>query len=143
MLGFVHAVIVTQSINHGLGRHMFNIPMVDLEIALKMGFFSLASGFLSPTAGRIAFLIFILWVSGTDPAVKRWPIYAFIAVQLVVNLTSVIVAYAQCGDHLDSLYSIVQQAQMTKYCWSPYVQTDWGYFSGCTCNIYLLGRLTC
>lgn len=81
--------------------------------------------------GRIGFCIFLIFVAGTDPNVKKWIIYVFMALQLLLNLGSVLVMYIQCGSHLSILWSTTGWSEYTKYCWDPSIQTDYSYFAGC------------
>lgn len=80
--------------------------------------------------GRIAFLVSLLFVSGVDPSIKKWTIYTFIILQLLVNVCACLVMYGQCGSHLDVIWKPDIWANYTKYCWDPSVQSDYGYFLG-------------
>jgi len=82
--GLVHATQIQRATRHGLGRHMAYLNQIQMESVFRIGVWSLLPGFVSPMAGRIAFCITVLWISGTDPRVKRWPIWVFIAGQLIV-----------------------------------------------------------
>ena len=130
LFGYIHAITITQAYHHGLGRHLYYLTEAQLSEAFRFGFFSLAWGFLSPMAGRISFCIFMFWVAGTDPRMKRWPVYCFMVLQVIVNVVAVLVAYLQCGTHLSILWTPELLNEMPHYCLDPGVQTYYGYFQG-------------
>ena len=109
---------------------MIYLTAHEREQTLRMGVLTLAWAFSSPMAGRIAFCVTMLYLSGTDPRVKKWPIWTFIVLQLIVNVGTVIVFYAQCGTHLDVFWNPSKEALSQKYCWAAEYQTDFGYFQG-------------
>ncbi|PNS17839.1 hypothetical protein CAC42_16 [Sphaceloma murrayae] len=131
-MGYMHAICITASQKSGLGRHMFYIAAnpEDLSQTLKVGFYSFVWAFLSPMAGRLSFCFFLLWVIGENSRVKRWPIYVFMVLQVVVNVASVVVMYAQCGKELDILWTLWRVNEVSTVCWNPKIQTWWGYVSG-------------
>lgn len=111
------------------------------EYTLRIGFISLAWGFLSPMLGRISFCIFLLFVAGIDPAIKKWTIYVFMVLQLLVNLGSVIAMYSQCGSHLNVMFEMKNWTEYSQYCWKASVQSDYGYFAGCKFGMTAIGSL--
>ncbi|KAF4547772.1 Hypothetical protein D9617_36g063100 [Elsinoe fawcettii] len=131
-MGIMHAVCITASEKTGLGRHMYYIAENpdNLSNTLRVGFYSFAWSFLSPMAGRISFCFFLLWVTGENPRIKRWPIYFFMVLQVIVNVASVVVMYAQCGKELDILWTLSRIQEVPTSCWDPRIQTWWGYVSG-------------
>lgn len=131
IFGFVHAVTTSIAVSDGLGRpQLYVMSQGRLVETFRMGFMTLTWGFLSPMAGRIAFCYFMIWVAGTDARVKRWPFYVAITVQLVVNLTQVIVAFAQCGKRVDLIWGVDHVEEHARHCWDPAVQSYYGYTSG-------------
>ena len=80
--------------------------------------------------GRISFCVTLLFLAGTDSRVKKWPIWSFIVIQVLVNLASVVAFYGQCGTKLDIYWTPSKTAMMSTHCWDPRIQTELGYFAG-------------
>ncbi|KAI4753625.1 hypothetical protein E4T52_14237 [Aureobasidium sp. EXF-3400] len=57
-----------------------------------------AVGFLAPLFSRISFCLYMLRVLSTTSATRKRCIYAFIALQLLVNVPMSILVFTQCGD---------------------------------------------
>lgn len=87
-------------------------------------------GILSPTIGRISFCYTLLMITRSDRRSKTWPIWTFIALQLLVNCVGVTVFYAKCGSRLDVYWNLMLQVNYHDYCYSPKIQTKFGYFMG-------------
>lgn len=87
---------------------------------------------MSPMLGRIAFCVTLLFLSGTDPRVKKYPIWIFMFFQVAINVTAIVVFYTQCGTHLNLLWTLTKAARekYVEVCENPYTQTDYGYFQG-------------
>ncbi|KAL1302404.1 hypothetical protein AAFC00_002803 [Neodothiora populina] len=130
IFGYLQAIFVTLSYENGLGRHLVFLSSHQREYAMRIGFISLAWGFLSPMFGRMSFCISLMFIAGTDPHIKKWTIYVFIALQILVNLGSVITMYSQCGTHLNVLFFTNDWDQVQGYCWDPSVQANYNYFAG-------------
>lgn len=81
-------------------------------------------------AGRVGFCVTLLYLAGTDPRVKKWPIWVFLVLQLAVNVSVVLVFYTQCGPELDIMWDPAKEDMYNKKCEDPKVQTDYGYFQG-------------
>ncbi|KAI9695654.1 MAG: hypothetical protein M1820_008501 [Bogoriella megaspora] len=128
--GYAHAVTISISVSTGLGRHIYYLSDANYPDTLRVGFFSLAWGFLSPLAGRLGFMVFLLFVAGTDPLIKKWWLYVFMSLQLVINVVAVIVAYAWCGNELYILWNPKKQDLFNEKCFNPVIQTNYGYFQG-------------
>ena len=109
----------------------------------RFGVLSLGWGFLSPMAGRVAFCVTMLYISGTDRRVSRWAKTAtlvFIVLQLVINLLAFVMFYAQCGTQLSIFWTPSEIALVSDHCLEPRIQTDLGYFQGafnCLTDAYL------
>lgn len=95
----------------------------------RMGLRVIDLGLLIAHDRPVIDLTFLLWVSGSDPKIKRWPLYVCMAVQVVVNFVQVFLALAQCGTHLSALWDFT--IGYYTFCWNPIIQTYYGYFSGC------------
>lgn len=121
---------------------MTTLSLAELLKVFHYGFISLAWGILSPLFGRLGFCIFLLFVAETDPLIKKWPIYAFMIGQCVVNVGSLLVSLSQCGSHLDVLWSSTAFTKYTTYCWLPEVQTYYGYFAGGMFTQYFVIKAT-
>ena len=93
--GLIHAAWITWAVHWGLGRHMAYLNEEQISNTLRIGIWSLMSAFLSPMAGRMAFCVTILFVTGTDPRMKKWPIWMFFILQLVVNISALLTFYTQ------------------------------------------------
>ncbi|KAK0286905.1 hypothetical protein LTR35_004374 [Friedmanniomyces endolithicus] len=134
LVGLVHAAQITTAVTHGLGRHMQYLSTDQREQTIRLGVLSLLSSFLSPMIGRIAFLVTVYYLAGTDKRVKRWPVILFVAGQLLVNISAIIVFYTQCGSDLELLWgalsSATNLAEHYAKCSNPVLQTDYGYFQG-------------
>ncbi|KAK0941448.1 hypothetical protein LTR29_006982 [Friedmanniomyces endolithicus] len=134
LVGLVHATQITTAVAHGLGRHMQYLSTDQREQTIRLGVLSLLSSFLSPMIGRIAFLVTVYYLAGTDKRVKRWPVVLFVAGQLLVNISAIIVFYTQCGSDLrllwNALSSAADLAEHYAKCSDPVLQTDYGYFQG-------------
>ena len=128
--GIVYAATTTVAIHYGLGRHYLYLGQRDRKQSLKWGVLTIAWGILSPMAGRISFCVTLLFLVGTDSRVKKWPIWVFIVLQVLVNVSSVIAFYAQCDSNLDLYWTPSKASMMPEYCWDPTVQTKLGYFTG-------------
>lgn len=128
--GYAHAICVEIALETGLGRHMAFLTPAERMPTMRVGAFSLTWAFLSPMAGRIGFCITLLFLTGTDPRIKKWPIWMFIFLQLVVNIVAIIVFYCQCGTKLDLLWLTTSVEVFESNCWDPRIQTDYGYFQG-------------
>ncbi|KAK1057140.1 hypothetical protein LTR12_001149 [Friedmanniomyces endolithicus] len=134
LVGLIHATQITAAIIHGLGRHMQYLSTDQREQTIRLGVLSLLSSFLSPMIGRIGFLVTVYYLAGTDKRVKRWPVVLFVAGQLLVNISAIIVFYSQCSSHLSLLWTCLSStanlAEFFATCSNPVLQTDYGYFQG-------------
>ncbi|KAK3673982.1 hypothetical protein LTR78_006184 [Recurvomyces mirabilis] len=130
IIGIFHAAWITRGVQVGLGRHINYLSEYQRGEALRVGLWSLLMAFLSPMAGRMAFCVTLLYLAGTDPRVKKWPIWIFFAGQLLVNVAVLLAFYTQCGSHLSIFWTPTQVEQFATHCVNPKIQTDLGYFQG-------------
>ncbi|KAK5131242.1 hypothetical protein LTR08_001211 [Meristemomyces frigidus] len=131
LLGLAHAATVSIAVQYGLGRHIQYLDAAQRTIVLRAGIFTLLWAYLSPMTGRIAFCVTLLFLTGTDPRVKKLPIWIIIFLQLAVNICTVVVFYTQCGDRLDLLWAGNENpAEYFANCEVASVQTNFGYFQG-------------
>ncbi|KAK3686623.1 hypothetical protein LTR37_019645 [Vermiconidia calcicola] len=130
ILGLAHAATTTWAVSCGFGHHYMSLNALDRKHSLKAGIITMAWGILSPMAARIGFCVTMLFLTATDPRVKKWPIWVFITLQALFNIASVIAFYAQCGTHLSVYWTPSEALTLQKYCWDPTIQTKLGYFVG-------------
>ncbi|CAD0019413.1 unnamed protein product, partial [Aureobasidium pullulans] len=97
--------------------------------ALKYGFISLVWSYLCPMFGRLSFCAFLLCVAHTDPRAKKWPIWTFIVLQVLINVTAAILLLSTCGSHLEDLWMLNIGAYF-KYCLDIDIQSNYAYFAG-------------
>ena len=126
----VHASVMTVAVHYGFGKHFATLNPFQKSRSIEMGIIGVAWGILSPVAGRIAFCITMLFLTGTDPRVKKWPIWVFIFFQAAINITGVIVFYAQCGSNLDLFWTPANGRSYTQSCLNPALQSNFGYAVG-------------
>jgi len=125
----VHAVFLQVSFNKGLGRHVYYLKPDERYLALKYGFLSLVWSYLCPLFGRLSFCAFLLCVAKTDPRTKKWPIWTFIVLQIIVNVMASVLLLSTCGTHLEDLF-LLHLGNYYDYCLDISVQTDYAYFAG-------------
>ncbi|KAK5124860.1 hypothetical protein LTR85_001050 [Meristemomyces frigidus] len=133
LFGFVHAALVSKAVQTGMGRHLIYLTADQREDTFRIGALTLLWAFLSPMTGRIGFCVTLLFLTGTDPRVKKWPIWVTIFLQLAVNISTIIVFYTQCGRQMDMMWKTAVTGNTALYyetCENPMIQTDYGYFQG-------------
>ncbi|KEQ95350.1 hypothetical protein AUEXF2481DRAFT_29434 [Aureobasidium subglaciale EXF-2481] len=129
VLGWVHAVFLQVSFTNGLGRHVYFLEPAQRYLALKYGFISLVWSYLCPLFGRLSFCAFLLCVAETDPRTKKWPIWIFIVLQIIVNVLASVLLLSTCGTHIEDLW-LLNLGNYFEYCLPVQVQTDYAYFAG-------------
>ncbi|KAK5110019.1 hypothetical protein LTR62_006386 [Meristemomyces frigidus] len=116
VIGIFHAAWITRGVHHGLGRHMMHLSEEQRTASLRVGLWSLLLAFLSPMCGRMAFCVTLLYLTGTDPKVKKWPVWAFLVGQVLVNFSVLLAFYTQCGSHLSIFWSPTKVAEFAVDC---------------------------
>ncbi|KAI4798037.1 hypothetical protein E4T45_11688 [Aureobasidium sp. EXF-8846] len=129
LLAWVHATFLQVSFDNGLGRHVFYLKPDERYLALKYGFISLVWSYLCPLCGRLSFCAFLLCVAQTDPRTKKWPIWTFIVLQIIVNVMASVLLLSTCGTHLEDLF-LLHLGNYYDYCLDISVQTNYAYFAG-------------
>ena len=88
-------------------------------------------GILAGTVGRISFSVSLLRIIGPVDQVRKWMLLSLISFQLLVNIVTIILIFVQCGKTVDAIWdpSLVKTAGAK--CWSPDVQTYFGFFQSC------------
>lgn len=79
--------------------------------------------------GRLSFCAFLICVAHTDPRAKKWPIWTFIVLQVLINVTAAILLLSTCGSHLEDLWMLNIGAYF-KYCLDIDIQSNYAYFAG-------------
>jgi len=132
IFGIIHAATITEAAHYGLGKHLAFLRDKDRSNTMRVGVFTLLWAMISPMFGRMSFLVSLLYLTGTDARVSRWPIWAFIALQFIINVVTIIVFFTQCGNQLEILWSedLGNLAKFLTVCKDPIIQTDLGYFQG-------------
>ena len=131
IFGLAHAATVTAAVQRGFGRHFIFLDSAQREFALRDAVVALLWGYLSPMVGRIAFCVSLLFLTGTDPLVKKMPIWIVISLQLAINITAIIVYDTQCGTHVDLIWTASNHlAEYEADCSNSVIQTYFGYFVG-------------
>ncbi|KAI7703155.1 hypothetical protein KC353_g14277, partial [Hortaea werneckii] len=105
IFGIIHAATITEAAHYGLGKHLAYLSDEARSNTMQVGIFTLLWAMISPMFGRMSFLVSLLYLTGTDVRVSRWPIWAFIALQFIINVVAIIVFFTQCGNQLDILWS--------------------------------------
>lgn len=126
----VHAATTHLGANNGVGQHYVYLDDQEKEWSVRWGLFCLAWGFLSPMTARVSYCVTLLFLSGTDPLIKKWPTWTCIALQVVFNLAGIVICCVQCGRHLDILWTPSKAPLFEQYCWDPHIQRDYIYFVG-------------
>ncbi|KAH8657677.1 hypothetical protein BX600DRAFT_438868 [Xylariales sp. PMI_506] len=126
----IFASLISAMYHHGWGRHQVFIDDDTLQHFLRYLWAAQPFGIMGSTFGRLSFIILMLRLFGTQ-AKMRILLWTFFGLQLVTNLGTVVMLYAQCKDPR-ALYDFSVPSQ----CLPAYVQTYLGYghtaFNGLT-----------
>ncbi|PSR99134.1 hypothetical protein BD289DRAFT_353644, partial [Coniella lustricola] len=130
------ASLISVQYHYGWGRHQACITdVVRLETQIKYNFAGQSFGIMGSTFGRLSFIVFMDSLFGSRYWV-RFTLWAMFGAQLVTNLVTVAMIYAQCKDPRALYIFTMSQAQ----CWPAYVQTYLGWahtsFNG-ACDLFL------
>lgn len=97
--------------------------LAELETQIKFNVTGQSFGIMSSTFARTSFIILMITLFGTKKWV-RWTLWALFVSQLVTNLGTVAVIYAQCKDPR-AMYIFKLREDL---CWPSYVQTvSWSF----------------
>lgn len=121
----IFASLLTISCSYGLGRHMESLDPYDRVQAMKWDFTAQAWGVLTPMFGRISFALSLMTLIGTSRLIRAI-LHSVIWMQVAAGISTVILIYVQCGSHIAGLWNPAVRA--IAHCWSPNVQTYYGYF---------------
>lgn len=92
------ASLISVQFSLGWGRHQACIQDVrELEAQIKFNITGQSFGIMGSTFGRMSFIVFIVSLFGS----KRWvrcTLWAIFVAQIVTNVATVVMIYAQCKD---------------------------------------------
>ena len=89
--------------------------------------------------GRLSFCCFLLCVIDSDPKAKKWPVWTFLVLQVVVNMVAVFLLSSGCGSHLEVVFNM-NITGFQKYCMDLGTQTNYAYFAGCEWTLIITDR---
>lgn len=117
IIGF--ASLISVQYHYGWGRHQACITDVQKLITqIKFNVTGQSFGIMGSTFGRLSFIAFMLNLFGSKKWV-RWTLWAIFIAQIVTNVGTVIMIYAQCKDPR-ALYDFTMSKDL---CWPHYLQT--------------------
>lgn len=141
ILALMFAVILQIACNWGLGQHMWNLDLQHHIEAIKYNYISEPISIFSVMFGRISFSVTLLRLIGPHDKGKRWAIWFLIIEQILINISTVIIIFVQCGSHVTAMYNPVAREQPGVKCWSPNVQTYYSYFQSCKFSAFLINLI--
>lgn len=113
------ASLISVQYHYGWGRHQSCITNIQkLEMQIKFNVTGQSFGIMGSTFGRLSSIVFMLALFGSKRWVW-WALWAMFVAQIVSNVGTVVVIYAQCKDPR-ALYDFSLPESL---CWPSYVQT--------------------
>jgi len=124
----VQGIFLTISIKWGLGRHFFYLN--DEERLRSMEAATVFQGWCigSLMLARISICFFMLDLLSQYRAVK-YLLWVLISTQVLVNVSTIVYIYAQCGAHIQALWDPSVHAT----CLNPVIQRNYSFFQS-ACN---------
>jgi hypothetical protein len=119
-------IVLTVAWHYGLGQHFIDLTAWEQRHTLRWVVTVETFAIASSTFGRISFALFFMQIIGPRDKVFRWMLHAVIAVQVLVNLITIVQIYAQCGLHARAIWDPAAAAAYG-HCQNPLVQTIIGY----------------
>lgn len=117
IIGF--ASLISVQYHYGWGRHQACITDLQMLITqIKFNVTGQSFGIMGSTFGRLSFIAFMLNLFGSKKWV-RWTLWTVFVAQVVTNIGTVVVIYAQCKDPR-ALYDFTMPEEL---CLPSYVQT--------------------
>ncbi|RAK80062.1 uncharacterized protein BO72DRAFT_475767 [Aspergillus fijiensis CBS 313.89] len=120
----VAAVLFNLAVNHGYGNTTSSPGHHSMVAGFRYSTIGYAIVILAATAGRLAMIMYMMALL----AARTWDrmvLWALVPLQVVVNVVSVVLLFAQCSRVVE-----VFQPGAQKHCMSLDVQIDYGYFQG-------------
>ena len=93
--------------------------------SLKYSTISQAVVTLAATAGRLAFIIYLIELLAARK-LHRITLWTLVPLQVMVNIISVFLLFFQCSTHVEELFNPSQST----HCMSLKIQIDYAYFQG-------------
>lgn len=119
-------IFLTIATRHGLGRHFESLNPAQQQASLRWIIrFVEIFAIVTCMFGRLSFSVFLLYIIAPMDKTKRVALWSVIAVQVLINLITVVQIYAQRGHRLTALWDYAVAATAT--CQSPQVETVIGY----------------
>ena len=94
--------------------------------SIKYSTISQAVVTLAATAGRLAFIIYLIELLAARK-LHRLILWILVPCQVIINVISVFLLFFQCATHVDELFN----PSKSSHCMSLDVQIDYAYFQGC------------
>lgn len=117
IIGF--ASLISVQYHFGWGRHQACITDLETLITqIKFNVTGQSFGIMGSTFGRLSFIAFMLTLFGSKLWV-RWTLRSLFVAQIVTNVATVVIVYAQCRDPR-ALYDFTLPEDL---CWPSYIQT--------------------
>ncbi|KAI7568929.1 hypothetical protein KC319_g3382 [Hortaea werneckii] len=129
-VALTHNAIITHAVVCGFGRHLVWLSPIGITQSVKWGVIAIGPAMVAPTLARISICFSMMFLVDTDSRVKRWPLWAVIAGQVLVNVAGVTLFYAQCGNKLSMIWSLAHFYEFFDVCLDPIAQRDYNYFLG-------------
>lgn len=127
ILGVACNALFTVSAHFGMGRHVYYVSGEQLLQILKFETLAQPFGMLSPMLARISFAIYLLQLVGPW-RLQRSILYLVVILEILVNVTSVILFLAQCGSHITAIWD--RLSPEVRYCLPAGIGVNFDYFQG-------------
>jgi hypothetical protein len=121
--------MVTTSVHYGFGRSVTTISPHDLPLAGMYDYFSHGFGLSGCLLARMAFILYLINLLGARK-LHRVALWILLVSQFVTNFLCILLIYIQCPGNPSAIWN----PSIKAYCWSPVVQSDYGYFIGSKCS---------
>ncbi|KAI9708783.1 MAG: hypothetical protein M1820_003738 [Bogoriella megaspora] len=120
----IFSVAIQMAYHWGVGRHYEYIHLSQGLKALKWIYVAQAFSLVGPAFGRTSFCFYLLAIIGKTKHNLKYPIWGFIVLQWIFNLTLIITLYAVCGTDM----VVIADPRTTCYHQSPW--SNYTYFVG-------------
>ncbi|PWY66486.1 hypothetical protein BO94DRAFT_528621 [Aspergillus sclerotioniger CBS 115572] len=125
ILLFIAAVLSTVAVDYGYGQTASSLELHHAMNSLKYSTISQAIVTLAATAGRLAFIVYLIELLAARK-LHRIILWILVPCQVIVNVISVFLLFYQCTTHIDELFNPSE----SNHCMSLTVQIDYAYFQG-------------
>ncbi|RAK99317.1 uncharacterized protein BO80DRAFT_478038 [Aspergillus ibericus CBS 121593] len=125
ILLFIAAVLSNVAVDYGYGQTGSALELHREMNSLKYSTISQAVITLAATAGRLAFIIYLIELLAARK-LHRIILWVLVPCQIIVNVISVFLLFFQCTTHVNKLFNPSQ----SNSCMSLDVQIDYAYFQG-------------